>query len=89
MEMGQGTLAELLGVLRGVNARALVRAAFQSGPRAVWHIDALVGPPEPPAGWREEFWEYDPVRFAAAEVSSGALAAALDPGDALSMDTQS
>jgi hypothetical protein len=80
--MGQGTLAALLGVLNHVGARVLARAVFQTGRGAVWHVDAIVGTPTVPGGWRAEVWEYDPVTFVAGEVSSRALAAALDPGDA-------
>lgn len=82
MEMGQGKLTALLGVLGAAPARALVRAAFESGRGAVWHIDAIVAVPELPEGWRAQVWKYDPVTFVAGEVSSRALAAALDPDDA-------
>ena len=80
--MGQGTLAELLGALSGADARTVARAVFQTGRGAVWHVDAVVGAPEVPDGWREEAWEYDPVTFVTGKVSSRALAAALDPGGA-------
>ena len=49
---------------------------------AVWHIDAVVAPPAEPPGWQPQVWEYDEVTFIAAQASSRALAAALDPDDA-------
>ena len=48
----------------------------------MWHVDAVVAPPSEPPGWQPRVWEYDGVTFIAAQASSRALAAALDPDDA-------
>ena len=82
MESGQGSLDELCSTLGAVEAQAFVRVAMQAGSHAVWYVDAVVAPPCAPAGWQPVVWEYEPVTFAAAEVSARALAAALDRDDA-------
>lgn len=82
MENGSGSLATLLASLGGLDVQAFVRVACQAERGAVWHVDAIVGPPAEPAGWQAEVWKYDQVTFIAGQVPSRALAAALDPDDA-------
>lgn len=82
MENGSGNLPLLLGGLRGADADVLVRVACGAGSRPVWHIDAVVGPPEFPSGWQPRLWEYEMASFVEAKVTSRHLAAALDPDDA-------
>ncbi len=81
MESGQGSMEMLRSTLGAVDAQAFVRVVFQAGSLAVWHMDAIVAPPSAPAGWQPLVWEYEPVTFAAAQVTSKALLAALDPDD--------
>jgi hypothetical protein len=82
MENGQGRLGSLLASLGGADAQAFVRVACQSERWAVWHLDAIVGPPTVPSAWQPQIWEYEPVTFIADQASTGALAAALEPDDA-------
>jgi hypothetical protein len=82
VETGSGTLAGLLAMLSGTDGVVFVRAAVRTGSHAVWHVDAVVAPPADPPGWQPQVWKYDEVTFIAAQASSRALAAALDPGDA-------
>jgi hypothetical protein len=80
--MGQGTLSGLLDMLNKLNARVFIQLAVDTERHAVRYLDAIVAPPVEPSGWKPAVWEYDTVTFAAAQASSRALAAALDPGDA-------
>ncbi len=83
MENGQGKIDTLLAVLGKTDSRAFVRAVCQAGSQAVWHMDAVVGPPATPPGWKPEIWEYQAVTFIADQVSAGSLAAALSTTDPL------
>src|SRR5690242_880309 len=82
METGQGTLGELRAMLAEINDQAFIRTVVQTGSNAVWHLDAIVEPPEEPAGWQSAVWQYEEATFIAARVSSMALASALDNGNA-------
>lgn len=91
MENGQGKIDDLLTVLGQTNSPAFVRVACETGSRVAWHVDAVVGPPTAPPGWKPEIWEYEPVTFIAAQLSSMSLAAALNAADpqALQLDRYS
>jgi hypothetical protein len=80
MDSGPGSLSELRDQLSASSQRAFVRAALErsDGTWTARHVDAIIGPPDTPAGWEERGWEYANIAFVAAEVSSTALAAALD-----------
>jgi hypothetical protein len=80
MDSGQGSLSELRDQLSASSQQAFVRAALErsDGTWTARHVDAIIGPPDTPAGWEERGWEYANIAFVAAEVSSTALAAALD-----------
>jgi hypothetical protein len=86
VENGQGSLSALLASLGRLNTSVFVRVACGSGRRPVWHVDATIGPPEMPAGWRSQIWDYEAATFVAARTTSAALAAALDPDDAQVLD---
>lgn len=84
VDSGSGTLGELCARLGVEDQSAFVRAVVREdgGHRPVWYVDAVVGPPAAPAQWQARVWAYEPVTFVAAQVSSRALAAALDRDDA-------
>jgi hypothetical protein len=75
-------LSSLRDILSRADTRVFIRSAVETGRHAVRYIDVTVAPPAEPPGWRPLVWEYEAVAFIAAQASSRALAAALDPGDA-------
>jgi hypothetical protein len=82
VESGQGTLSGLRDILSAADTKVFIRSAVQTGRHAVGYLDAIVAPPAEPPGWQPLVWEYEAVTFIAAQASSRALAAALDPDDA-------
>lgn len=65
MESGQGSLDGLRAILGRVGEHVYLRAVVETGRRAVWCVDVIVGPPSVPDGWQQMVWEYEAVTFIA------------------------